>query len=72
MAVLSLVESIQNAIDQHKTTIGVYLDLSKAFDTVNHNILISKLEHYGIRGVPLQWFKNYVSRLQYVQINDCK
>ena len=73
MAVLSLAESIQNAIDQHKTTIGVYLDLSKAFDTVNHEILISKLEHYGIRGVPLQWFKNYLSnRLQYVQIKDCK
>ena len=52
LAVLNLVESIQNAIEQRKTTIGVYLDLSKAFDTVNHDILISKLEHYRIRGIP--------------------
>ena len=68
-----LVESIQNAIEQRKTTSGVNLNLSIAFDTVNYDILISKLEHYGIRGIPLQWFKTYLSnRLQYVQLNDCK
>ena len=59
------------ALDEKKSVLGVYLDLSKAFDTINHLILIRKLEFYGIRGLPLEWFKDYLrNRKQYVQYQN--
>jgi hypothetical protein len=52
-------------------TCGVFIDFAKAFDTVNHNFLLNKLEAYGIRGLPLQWFASYLSnRKQYVALGD--
>ena len=71
LALVDLYDKISSAIDRKETSVGIFLDLSKAFDTVNHNILFDKLEHYGIRGLPLQWIKSYLSnRLQFVQFND--
>ena len=62
---------ISTAIDQREITVGVFLDLSKAFDTLDHEILFAKLEHYGICDVALQWIKSYFSyRRQFVQINQ--
>ena len=60
-ALLSIVDKIQNSIDNREYSCGIFLDLSKAFDTVNHEILILKLEHYGIRGVASDWFASYLS-----------
>ena len=59
-AIIELSDKITKAIDQGEYSIGIFLNLSKAFDTVNHQILLTKLEHYGIRGLCLKWFESYL------------
>ncbi len=60
MALMESVEEITNAIDEYKYVAGIFIDLEKAFDTINHEILIDKLERYGIRGIVLQWVRSYL------------
>ena len=70
MALMVLIDKLISCIQKGEFVIGVFLDFSKAFDTVNHDILLRKLEHIGIRGVALQWFVSYLtSRKQYVTYN---
>ena len=60
-----------NSLNNNKLSIAIFIDLKKAFDTVDYNILLTKLEHYGIQGVELQWFKNYLfNRQQYVYLSN--
>ena len=68
-AVLKITDKIQHAIEQKKYSCGLFLDLRKAFDTVNHEILLNKLQNYGIRGVAYKWFQSYLNnRRQYVSM----
>ena len=69
-SLIDITETIRKSMDEKKYGCGIFLDLRKAFDTVNHDILINKLDHYGIRGSALKWFESYLSnRKQYVSIN---
>ena len=62
---------IKESIDKGKYGCGIFIDLRKAFDTVNHGILLSKLEHYGVRDSVLDWFRSYLTdRKQYVSFNE--
>ena len=61
--------SVKKAMDKNLVTCGLFLDFSKAFDTVNHNILLSELYHYGIRGTPFNYLNN---RTQFVKIGNTK
>ena len=66
-SLIQIVEKIRNAIGNKMYGCGIFIDLKKAFDTVNHTILLNKLEHCGIRGSDLKWFTSYLSnRSQYV------
>ena len=61
-ALITITEKIRKAIDNGEITCGVFLDLQKAFDTNDNEILLSKLEHYGIHGVPLIWSKTFLTQ----------
>ena len=70
-AIIEFLDYVYSSLDKKQSIIAVYLDFSKAFNTVNHDILVSELQHNGIRGVMQRWFKSYLSnRKQYVSINS--
>ena len=73
LAVMTLVDKIIKCLEDGEHVIGVFLDFSKAFDTVDHAILLKKLHHYGIRDNALNWFESYLNnRKQYVTYNDVR
>ena len=72
-AILDIYEKIINNLDNSLSTCAIFLDLAKAFDTVSHDILLQKLEVYGIRGTSLKFFKSYLeNRYQFVKIDNAK
>ena len=69
-AIHDIVNQIQNNINQKNYTCGIFIDLQKAFDTVNHSILLDKLSYYGIHGHLNNWFASYLlNRTQTTQID---
>uniref|UniRef100_A0A3B3DH72 Reverse transcriptase domain-containing protein n=1 Tax=Oryzias melastigma TaxID=30732 RepID=A0A3B3DH72_ORYME len=72
MALSHLLDSVTSALDKNKFICSIFLDLSKAFDTVDHTILLSKLQKYGFQHNVLKWLRNYIcDRSQFVCINGC-
>ena len=66
-----MIDQINNNFENNEFTIGVFIDLSKAFDTVDHRILLKKLIHYGVKGNNIRWFESYLTnRKQFLSFND--
>ncbi|MFZ2538156.1 MAG: reverse transcriptase family protein, partial [Oscillospiraceae bacterium] len=70
MALLELLDKLSASVDNKSITVGVFIDLAKAFDTVDHCIMLRKLQHYGIRGIPLEWFNSYLSNRKQCVVVD--
>ena len=71
-AILELVEEITNSLDNNKYSIGVFINLKKAFDTVDHDVLATKFMFYGVRGIAHKWIVSYLeNRSQFVQYKNC-
>ena len=63
---MTIVQKIQKQLDVGNYTAGVFIDLKKALDTVDHNILLEKLDYYSIRGVAKDWFRSYIDNQKHV------
>ena len=62
LSLINLINEITPFTNEGRVTVGIFIDFAKAFDTIDHTVLQNKLSHYGIRGLPLDWFKNYLDR----------
>ena len=73
LALIDFTDKLAKGFENKQITVGIFLDLSKAFDSIDHVILLKKLQFYGIRGPVLQWFKSYLeARKQFVNIGEYK
>ena len=71
LALLEVIDNCYNKLDDSNYVLGIYFDLQKAFDSVDHEILLKKLFHYGIRGKMHEWFSSYLkNRQQYTHLNN--
>jgi hypothetical protein len=69
-AIRAFIEIIQEALDKRAHAIGIFIDLTKTYDTLNHKVLLEKFSSYGIRGIGNSWFKSYLTnRRQRIEIN---
>ena len=67
--IVKLANQIYESLERNQYTLGVFIDLSKAFDTVNHSVLFKKLQMHGIRGINPAWFRSYLAnREQYISL----
>ena len=72
LALINIANKIVDAFEENSFLIGIFIDLSKAFDTINHNILLAKLNYYGIRGTANNWFHSYLTkRFQCTRYKSC-
>ena len=69
-ALAKFTSDVYSALDNHKSIISIFIDFSKAFDTVHPNILLDKLQHYGIRGNIHKWFKSYLSNRSHYTLHN--
>ena len=70
-AIIDMTQYVYDSLDRNKTVVSFFLDFSKAFDCVNHSVLLRKLEQYGVRGLANKWFSTYLNnRKQYVSVNN--
>ena len=73
MVIVNLMEKITNSLDNKKTVVNVFIDLKKALDTIDHTILLQKMNHYGIHEIVNQWVSSYLShRKKYIRIKGAK
>ncbi|CAL4070075.1 unnamed protein product, partial [Meganyctiphanes norvegica] len=73
MALTEITDGIKKSLDEKNYVLGIFIDLTKAFDTVDHSILLDKLNHYGIKGKANDLFRSYLTnRKQFTQINGVK
>jgi len=71
LAINTLIDQFHNSIENGDFMLGLFMDLTHAFDTISYDILFSKLHHYGIRGIALEWIRDYLNnRIQFVRINQ--